>query len=140
LKEAADVLVLPKLKFNIFMKLRLLYALAVVLVLASCKDDKESPTFKKENIIGTWLRTSTTIPADATCTEEELNIAETIFTQSCDGSIYYNYTYASNTISFHNEDFDVDYQVVVTSLDATTMKVDWKLEGQKFGSSTYAKQ
>jgi hypothetical protein len=125
------------------MKLRPLYALCAVLFLAACKDDNESPNFKKEDLVGTWLRTATTIDAEATCASEELDITETVFTQVCvdDGSsIYYYYAYSSNTVSIDNEDEEVTYQMVVTSLDETTMKVDWKVEGQKFGSSTYEKQ
>ncbi len=127
------------------MKLNSLYALCFVLALVSCSKDDESPTFKQDDLIGSWSRTSTTIEDDGMgCEGEELAFTTSVMTQTtiCDGtsagSVDYDYTYASNTIS--TEIFGIPVQVVVTSLNATTLKVDWKYQGQKVGSSVYEKQ
>jgi hypothetical protein len=125
------------------MKLRPLYALCAVLLLAACKDDNESPTFKKEDLIGTWLRTSTTIDeGDRMCRAKELQITEAEITEVYDdeSSIYQDFLFEKNTVSFYNEDVEIHYQMILTSLDETKMNVDWKIEGQKIGSSTYEKQ
>jgi hypothetical protein len=125
------------------MKLNLLYALSFALVIASCSKDDDAPTFKQEDLIGAWSRTSTTVEQDGDCDGEELEFTTATITQTtiCDGtaagSFEYAYTYASNTATI--EEFGITQQMVVTSLNATTLKIDWKIEGQKVGSSTYEK-
>ncbi len=124
-------------------KLNFLYGVLFTIVFFSCKDD-EDPTYKKEDFVGTWERTSTTVEDDCDVSTEILVITNTqvISTSTCDGDEFeseLNYTFDNKktlTVEFFP---DVTGKFVIRELTDTQLKIDGYLLGQKTGTSTYTK-
>jgi hypothetical protein len=125
-------------------KLNLLYALAFIVALVSCKDD-EKPAYKKADFLGSWTMTSSTVEQDdCTTYSEEIEITDATITSTstCDGqdsSIEFAYTFDNKeTVSF--EIFGIEGKLVIKQLTSSTLKVDVFYEGVKGGETTYTKQ
>jgi hypothetical protein len=129
-------------------KLNLLYAFGLVALAISCGKDDEDPTYKKENFIGIWEQTATTVPDDGsnddcTTSKQELKFTETKMTMisTCDdssGSIELDYAFDNKrTITF---ELIVDGKMVIQQLNSTTLKVDAYYNNQKAGTITYKKE
>src|SRR5687767_3872762 len=107
-------------------KLNLLYALLFAVAIVACKDDDESPSFKKEDFFATWKEDGTedgdcfdVIKLDATKWYEgtKCGTADADF----DGGTTYTY---DNKSAFIISFFGLEAKYVVTSKTATTFKVD----------------
>ncbi len=127
------------------MTFNLLNALCLVLLLVSGNKDKETPTFKQKDLIGTWTRTATTVESEGGCGGEEFEFTSTTIAQTmiCDGvtggSIENEYIYdGKNTIAY--DFFGAPYHIVITELTSTALKIEWKHKDHSFGTSTYRKK
>jgi len=121
-----------------------LFAILLVVIVVSCKDEDEGPTFQKEDFIGTWERTETTAEDDCDVSTEVLVITDTQMeiTSNCDGfELEFEETYTfDNKQTISMEIFGIPGKFVIKSLTSTTMVVDLYAENQKTGTSTYEKQ
>jgi hypothetical protein len=122
---------------------KLLYALLFAVAVIACKDDDESPTFKKEDLVGTWEENDSEIQG---CTFL-IKIDATKFYNfgtKCDDDIFFSdgYTFTfdgKQTFTFTDDDTDTDYKYVILSKNATTLKADVYVDGTKFSTDTFTK-
>jgi hypothetical protein len=129
-------------------KFKLLYALLFAVAVIACKDDDESPTFKKADFIGTWEVTkfeAAVTGFDGACkyTFTETELDETF----CDGSTEYSlfsgeYTFDNKSVlTLKTQDADdIKYTLTISSLNATTGKFVIHMDDHKYGTATVTKK
>ncbi len=120
------------------------FSIMLFTLLISCNGSDTTPTYKKENFIGVWERTSTTVdPGSCTTSTEKLTFTQTTLTTvaTCNGTeISYdaNYTFDNkNTINLTI--LGVSGKLVILELTSALLRVDLYAGSQKQGSSTYKK-
>jgi hypothetical protein len=121
-------------------KLKLLYAVFFAVAIIACSKDDESPTFKKEEFVGTWeeddsefqgctsiVRFSDTKIASGSKCGADIDIDEEV-TFTFDGKQTFTY-----------ESVLGETKYVITSKNATTFKGKLVIDGVDFGSYTFTK-
>jgi hypothetical protein len=135
---------LGSLKSNSMNIAKTLLAIIWLTLLISCGSNDTVPIFKKEDFIGAWERTSTTVdPGSCTTSTEKLTFTQTVLTTltTCNGT---QVSYDSN-YTFDNKDtiiltiMGVSGKLVILQLTSTLLRVDLYAGSQKQGSSTYKK-
>ena len=114
--------------------------LALLLVLAAaCSDDDDDETsFDKANLLGSWLRTSTTIAG--ACEEETDTFSSNQLTIDfvCNGMEVqetFQYTFDGKAVTLTGEGISA----TVITLTSTSMVLDMYDQGTKAGRATYDK-
>jgi hypothetical protein len=123
-------------------KLKLLYAVLFAVAIIACSKDDESPTFKKEDFVGSWIEDGseddgcvTVIKFDATKIYEN--------GEKC-GTDDAEFFFDGDTFTFDGKSFKMteqgfEWKYVIVSKTATTFKADYYLANSKLSTSTYTK-
>ena len=127
-------------------KLTVLFFVVAIAALVGCKDDEVTPTFKQADFLGEWevkQYASTDPDAEGPCeyviTEDEFNEVSGCgsgFEISFGGEYTFN---GKNKITL-NEEFFGELSWVILELKGTTMKMEQRLDGRKYGTVTVAKK
>lgn len=125
-------------------KLNILFFVAIAFV--GCKDDETTPTFKQTDFIGEWEVTNYvgTDPDDEGACEYVITETEFEVVSGCDSgftiSIGGEYTFnGKNKITLEDNSFGV-LSWVILELNGTTMKLEERFDGDKYGTVTLEKQ
>lgn len=123
-------------------KLKLLYALLFAVAAIACSKNDESPTFKKEDFVGTWEQDgseeqgcTTIVKVDATKFYHFGSKCGTVV----DFGDGYTFTFDGKTFTFTDANLDSQIKYGILSKTATTFKADLYLDGVKISTDTYTK-
>lgn len=127
-------------------KLNVLFFVVAIAALVGCKDEDTTPSFKQADFLGEWEVTnyeSTDDEVEGPCeyviTEDEFNEVSGCgsgFEISFGGEYTFN---GKNKITL-NEEFFGELSWVILELKGTTMKMEQRLDGRKYGTVTVAKK
>lgn len=127
-------------------KLNILFFVVAASVFVGCKDDETTPTFKQADFIGEWEVTNYvgTDPDDEgpcayTITETEIaevTGCDTGFEIALGGEYAFN---GKNKITLKENSFG-EIAWIILELDGTTMKLEQRYEGDKYGTVSLVKQ
>ena len=127
-------------------KLNVLFFVVAIAALVGCKDEDTTPSFKQADFLGEWevkQYASTDPDAEGPCeyviTEDEFNEVSGCgsgFEISFGGEYTFN---GKNKITL-NEEFFGELSWVILELKGTTMKMEQRLDGRRYGTVTVAKK
>ena len=128
-------------------KLFPIFLMAILITVASCSNDEETPSYAKADFLGEWVLVETTIEDREVSTGDcfdfisfsEDEISEGTDCSGARSSASYAYEY-DNKNAMTYEIFGISGKWVIVELSDTRLKLDVYAEGMKFGTSTYEKQ